>query len=149
MIVPLDLDDERTGGAVLALQRAAYAVEAELVGSDDIPGLRESLDELRATTEHFVGIFDGDVLVAALSYVETDELLDVCRLVVAPASSRRGLGERLIRWALESVARPVTVVSTGSANAPAVALYAKLGFTGLRDEEVVPGLSVTHFELRR
>ena len=50
---------------------------------------------------------------------------------------------------LELVPRPLTVVSTGSANAPAVGLYEKLGFVAVGREEVVPGLVVTHFELHR
>ena len=45
--------------------------------------------------------------------------------------------------------RSATVVSTGSKNAPAIALYEKLGFTEIGRTEPVPGLSVTRFELRR
>ena len=50
---------------------------------------------------------------------------------------------------LELAPRPLTVVSTGSDNAPAVALYEKLGFAAVGREEVALGLVFTHFELHR
>ena len=149
MIRRLDLSDDATAASVLALQRAAYAVEAELIGSDAIPGLHESLDELRDSSEEFVGIFEDGELVAALAYEVTPEVLDISRLVVAPSAFRRGLGEQLVRWVLDAVPRPITIVSTGSRNAPAIALYAKLGFAEVGQAEPVPGLAVTRFELRR
>jgi ribosomal protein S18 acetylase RimI-like enzyme len=149
VIQRLDLGDEATAASVLALQRAAYAVESELIGSDAIPGLHESLEDLRDSPEEFAGVVDDGELVAALAYEVTLEVLDISRLVVAPSAFRRGLGERLVRWVLDAVPRPITIVSTGSRNAPAIALYAKLGFTEVGRAEPVPGLPVTRFELRR
>ncbi len=147
--VRLDLDDDVTSVSVLALQRAAYAVEARLIGSDAIPALRETLGELRRAPEQWIGCGSGPELVAALAYLETPEVLDISRLMVSPAAARRGFGERLVRSILELVPRPMTIVSTGSANAPAVALYRKLGFDAVGEEEVRPSLTVTHFERRR
>lgn len=147
--VPLHLDDDITARSVLELQRAAYAVEARLIGSDEIPGLHETLEDLQGTKETFIGVFDGADLIGVLSYEATAGVLDICRLAVAPSSARRGFGEQLVRWILDAVPRPVTIVSTGSDNAPAVALYAKLGFVAVGEEAVVPGLVVTHFEIRR
>ena len=119
MIRRLDLSDDTTAASVLALQRVrAYAVEAELIGSEAIPGLHESLEELRDSPEEFAGIFDDGELVAALAYEVAPEVLDISRLVVAPSAFRRGLGEQLIRWVLDAVPRPITIVSTGSRNAP-------------------------------
>jgi hypothetical protein len=43
----LDLSDPGTLRRLRDLQRASYAVEAELIGFDGIPALRESLEELR------------------------------------------------------------------------------------------------------
>ncbi len=147
--VALDLADDTELRAVVELQRAAYAVEAQLVGSDAIPALRETPEELRAAPERWIGTYDDGELVAALVYLATPAVLDVSKLVVAPAAARRGHGERLVRRVLDLVPRPTTVVSTGAANVPAVALYRKLGFRAVGDEEAVPGLTVTHFELHR
>lgn len=149
MIRRLDLSDAGVAGSVLALQRAAYAVEAKLIGSDEIPGLHEPVEALTASDEEFVGAFEADQLVAVLAYELTPEALDISRLVVAPTAFRRGLGEQLVRWVLDAMPRPRTIVSTGSKNAPAIALYAKLGFVEVGRAEPVPGLSVTRFEFRR
>jgi hypothetical protein len=57
----LDLSDPGTLRRVWDLPRAAYAVEAELIGFDGIPPLRESLQELLDCGESFLGL-DGDWL---------------------------------------------------------------------------------------
>jgi ribosomal protein S18 acetylase RimI-like enzyme len=145
----LDLRDVDDARSVLALQRAAYAVEARLIGSDEIPGLHESIEGLRESPEAFVGVLDDEELVAALAYEATPDVLDISRLVVAPAAFRRGLGEQLVRWVLDEIPRATTIVSTGSKNAPAMALYVKLGFVEVGHHEPVPGLQVTRFELHR
>ena len=43
VIEPLDLADPATAADVLRVQRAAYRVEAELIGFDGIPPLHEPL----------------------------------------------------------------------------------------------------------
>ena len=100
--------------------------------------------------EQWIGIRSDVELVAALVFLETAEVLDISKLV---RRARRGApgtgGASCVREILDLVPRPTTVVSTGAANAPAVALYRKLGFDAVGDEEVVPGLTVTHFELRQ
>jgi len=45
-LVRLDLSDRRIAQSLLKLQRRAYRIEADLIGSDGIPPLRETLDEL-------------------------------------------------------------------------------------------------------
>ena len=52
-VMLLDLLDASTARQVLALQRMAYRIEADLIGFDDIPPLQESLDELQACKEVF------------------------------------------------------------------------------------------------
>jgi hypothetical protein len=43
----LDIARGEIASAVLDLQRRAYRIEAELIGSDEIPALRESLQSCR------------------------------------------------------------------------------------------------------
>src|SRR5258708_29589571 len=54
----LDLSDPDTLRRLRELQRAAYAVEAELIGFDGIPPLQESLRDLRDCGESFLGLDD-------------------------------------------------------------------------------------------
>jgi GNAT superfamily N-acetyltransferase len=145
-VQPLSLRDSAIAERVLALQRAAYAIEAEWIGSTDIPQLHETLDQLQRSNETWVGITEGSNLVAALAYEAGADQLVISRLVVSPAHARHGFGERLVRWVLASRPHDRAVVSTGSANLPALGLYAKLGFNEVVQEEVVPGLTVTHLQ---
>lgn len=146
-VVPLDLADDRTARSVLALQRAAYAVEAALIGSDGIPALTESLEQLRGRDESWLGLFDSLGLSGALAWCELDDgTVEICGLVVAPRAFRQGIGTSLLDALDEAFPGRPMVVSTGSANAPAIGLYRRRGFSPVREREAAPGLFVTELE---
>ncbi|YCK34165.1 hypothetical protein ACNF49_08735 [Actinomadura sp. ATCC 39365] len=52
---------------LLDLQRAAYAVEAALIGDDRVPPLHEPLSDLLAAPLTWVGAFEGDALLGAIA----------------------------------------------------------------------------------
>ena len=135
--------DPALAAELLALQREAYAVEAALIGDDRIPPLHESLAALRAAPLDWTGACLDGVLAGAVAVSDDGDLVDVHRLVVAPAAARRGIGTALVRSVLAG-GRP-TVVATGRDNTPARALYERLGFVPTGDREVLPGLWVTGF----
>ena len=145
--LPLDLDDESVARSVLALQRESYAVEAGLIGSDGIPQLTETLEELRAAGLEWLGVFDDTGLSGAVCWAVLPEgTVDIHRLVVAPRAFRRGVASALLD-ALDGryPDRPM-LVSTGRENQPARELYRRRGFTVVRDREPIPGLWVTELE---
>jgi GNAT superfamily N-acetyltransferase len=145
-LLRLDVSDQTTAKMLLALQRRAYAVEAELVGSDAIPPLHETLAELQASGETFLGAFIDGELAGAISWRFEDGTLDIHRLVVDPRRSRQGSGSSLVRAALAAEPAAVrAVVQTGAANAPARALYLREGFAHADDIEVAGGLRVSRF----
>lgn len=149
LIRPLDLTDDVTAAAVHRIGRAAYAVEAELIGFDGIPALSESLAELRARPLRWIGALSGaGEITGFLAWEEEEDGSGVCvdRLCVAPAWFRRGIASLLLDHVLTDVlpGRRVTV-TTGAANAPAVALYTRLGFTRGPDFSPVPGLRMASF----
>ncbi|MGW1341455.1 GNAT family N-acetyltransferase [Kribbella sp. NPDC002412] len=149
MIRPLDLSDRALAERVLAIQRAAYAVEAELIGFDGIPPLQEDLDGLMASTEHWLGRYDGDVLVGAVAYEFPDQdTVDISRLIVDPAHARRGHGRALLDHLDQLEPRPVSIVSTGTANTPAINLYKSRGYHETARIEIAPGVTVTQFSRR-
>lgn len=132
---------------MLRLQRAAYAVEAELIGDVRIPALSEDLAGLLSAGLSWLGVVDGERLVGAVGYVETAALVDVQRLVVAPDAARRGIGRALVTEVLRVAGGRQVEVATGRGNAPARALYEGLGFRRVGDVEVLPGLWVSRYEL--
>lgn len=143
-------DDPQLAAELLALQRAAYAVEAELLGSDRIPPLHEGLDELRAVPLRWLGAVDGSGLVGAVAWSVAPEGIDLARLVIAPRAFRRGLGRRLVAAVQDRAAPGERVtVATGRVNAPARRLYEGLGFVAVQHREVEPGLWITRHEWTR
>jgi ribosomal protein S18 acetylase RimI-like enzyme len=146
---PLDLADAGVAAGVLDLQRRAYEVEARLIGSDRIPPLHESLEELQACGETFLGAYLEGRLAAVVSWRFDGATIDLHRLAVLPDFFRRGIGVALLRAALgsEPEARRA-IAQTGAANEPAKQLYRGEGFAELGDREVLPGLWISQFERR-
>ncbi|MGZ0149049.1 GNAT family N-acetyltransferase [Kribbella sp. WER1] len=146
MITTVDVSDRSLAVRLLAIQHAAYAVEAKLIGFDGIPPLQEDLHELMAAPEHWLGVYDGSLLVGAVAYEYPDErTVEISRLIVDPAYARRGYGRALLDRLDELEPRPVSEVSTGSANVPAVNLYTSRGYAETGRVEVAPGIYVTRF----
>lgn len=149
VIRPLDLSDRVLAVRLLTIQHAAYAVEAELIGFDGIPPLQEDLAGLMASTEHWLGRYDGSTLVGAVAYELEDDSVEISRLIVDPAYSRRGHGRALLDHLDAVEPRPVSLVSTGSANTPAVNLYKSRGYTESSRTTIAPGVQLTHFRRGR
>src|SRR5260370_13618956 len=77
----LDLADPGTLQQLRDLQRAAYAVEAGLIGVDGIPPLHETLAELRGCREALLGVCDEAGLPGAVARTPPpDATLDILRL---------------------------------------------------------------------
>ena len=145
----LNLSDPDTLRRLWDLQRASYAVEAELIGFDGIPALHESLEELRDCGESFLGLNDETGLAGAVSWVRLqDDTLDICRLMVHPRAHRRGIATALLDALDRAEPAQRAVVSTGTANHPALGLYKRRGFTPVGTRLIAPGTSLTLLERR-
>jgi ribosomal protein S18 acetylase RimI-like enzyme len=139
-VAGLDLGDGAAADALVTLQRASYAVEAELIGVAELPPMRETAEHLRASGETVLGARRDGRLVGAVGYVRDGDLVDIHRLVVDPAAFRGGIATALLD-ALEARERGAAcwTVGTGAANAPARALYERRGFA-VAEERVVGGI---------
>jgi ribosomal protein S18 acetylase RimI-like enzyme len=145
----LDLGEPRTVEAIVALQRASYRVEAELLGARTLPALTETPRQLRAAGERFLGAFEGERLVGAVAWKRTGPLVDVHRLVVHPDRFRRGIGGRLLDALDEHEADAErVVVATGAANAPARRLYERHGFAPVAERLVGGAIPIVTYERR-
>jgi GNAT superfamily N-acetyltransferase len=145
----LDLTDERVLRQIVEVQRAAYAVEAELIGFDGIPPLHESLDQLRVTDDLFLGVFDDEGLAGAVAWGRIEDgRLHIRRLVVHPRVHRCGIATALLDALDELEPTERTVVSTGTGNTPALTLYRKRGFLPFRTRPLAPGVTITDLERR-
>jgi len=128
--------------AIVDVQRAAYQVEAELIGYDRIPGLVETAADVAALDLTILGVHDDGRLVGLVGYTRGDDVVEIERLAVAPAQFRRGVGQALVAAVHERESDATRFeVSTGAANAPGVGLYTALGYRRV-DTRVLDGCPV-------
>lgn len=128
------------------LQQAAYRVEAELIGWDDLPPLRETVEQLMESEETFVAYIEEGELAGALSYQKRGDQLDIYKMIVDPKHFRKGIARQLLIH-LETIYADVKtiVVSTGARNEPAVQLYLRQGYESAGTKEVAQGLELAFF----
>lgn len=146
MIQELDHRSESTAKAIQRIQRPAYLVEAEMMGFQGIPQLKESTLEIRNSSEVFLGYLEEDRLLGFISYKKETNTIDIYRLVVDPEHFRKGVGRELLTFLLEKYKGMDFIVSTGKANVPAKKLYENYGFIEVEDFEVAPGVFCTALE---
>lgn len=143
MLTALDLHQNTQAAELQALQQAAYRQEAILIGYPDLPPLYETRAMLMACGESVLAWREDGRLLGALGYLHDDLGLDICRLVVAPAAQRRGIARQLLGALFAAHPGQPVRVMTASANLPALALYAQLGFRAVRETTLPDGLRLT------
>lgn len=141
-LAPIDLTDHRVAARVVAIQRTAYRLEADLIGFDGIPGLAEEVEDVRGRSIQWLGSHEDDELVGLIGWTVTGTHCDIDRLAVDPAHHRRGHARALVASLL---VHDRLTVSTGAANTPALRLYESLGFRTVRTEDL-PGVTIVHLE---
>ena len=130
--------DEIADGFVL---RPARAEDAEAIAELDavsfvIPSLTPGVAREQIERAAVLRVLEDTARGRAIGYLQLDTQAAargyVSELVVHPDYQRRGLGEAMLRWALawfrERGLRTATL-TVNTDNAPAIALYRKLGFT--------------------
>lgn len=117
-------------GEVLTVQRAAFASEALIYGTADMPPLTQTLEELRAELADANGWVAriGPRLVGAIRVRETDELLLIGRIAIAPDMQGSGIGRSLLQAAESDTRAPEAELFTGSLSEANVRLYENCGY---------------------
>lgn len=146
MISPINIQNSEIAARIRDIQLVSYPVEAELIGFDDLPPLRDTVETLLTCGETFYGYMEEDVIVGAMSYSLEDEQLHICRMMVHPEHFRKGIADQLLGHFMKQHPASKKAVTTGALNIPAIRLYQKHGFELVREIEVEPGLSLAWLE---
>jgi len=128
-IKKIDLSDEVSVAQILTLQKLAYSREAELVGYANIPALFDTKQSIRHSSEQFTGLYVESQLIGLISTLQSDQVLEICRLVVHPQHTGKKYATKLLIHI--EVSQPCAnriIVSTAEKNHSALALYRKNGF---------------------
>ena len=128
-----------------AVAQAAYTLEAQWMGCADFPPLRESLDELRQSSDSFLVFQQSGSIIGGLSFHRSTDTVAITRLFVSPGHLRQGIATALLSE-LESRLFPMTrlTVSTGAANTAAILLYKRFGFKTASASTSAEGIPLLH-----
>ena len=148
MIKQINHQDRQTAKQILDVQIPAYKIEAQIIGFDGIPQLRDTVETIENSTELFIGYIHENQIIAFLSYSKDENEYQICRLVVQPAYFKQGIARKLLKYFVNEIVIPheKVIVSTGADNVPAINLYKSEGFAFLKNIEVAPNFYISLFE---
>ena len=147
MIKKLMINDPTAAKEIWNLQQASYQIEADLIGFQELPPLKESIEDVMALNEEFFGYYMDGLLAGAISIEKEDsDSMTICRMMVHPDFHRKGIASSLLDEVFTNTTIEQWKVTTGAANMPAKNLYIKHGFREVKEFEVVPGLMISAFE---
>ncbi|WP_091231541.1 GNAT family N-acetyltransferase [Microbacterium sp. 3J1] len=128
---------ETDAGEVLTLQRAAFVSEAQIYGSADMPPLTQTLAEVESELRAGSGLTAriGGRLVGAIRYVESDGMLLIGRIAIAPDMQGEGIGRTLLDAAEKASTADVAELFTGSLSEANIRLYEACGY---RESQRIP-----------
>lgn len=149
MIKKIDIRDRNIAREILSIQIPSYKVEAEIIGYDEIPPLKDTVDTLQLCGEIFFGYYSKEDIRGAISIKIDDDEMDIHRLIVHPDHFRKGIAQKLLSFLEITFAVKTIKVATGSKNSPAVALYEKNGFQVINEITINEQLSLTFFEKKQ
>ncbi|MBM7651171.1 GNAT family N-acetyltransferase [Neobacillus cucumis] len=146
MIKKIDITNPKFANKVLDVQLLSYRVEAELIGFNEIPPLKDTVETLQQCGEKFYGCYINEELSGVISIKIENGVMDIHRLFVHPKHFRRKIGKMLLDFIqTHEKGFETIIVSTGSKNVPAINFYQKNGFSKTREEKVTEGLLLTFF----
>ncbi|RFU64476.1 GNAT family N-acetyltransferase [Peribacillus saganii] len=150
MLVKLNNANRETAIEILRIQIPAYKAEAAIIGFDGIPQLTDTVETIMDCPETFIGYNLKEELAGCISFTETEQEIDICRLVVHPDHYRKGIARQLVNYIVTELSKDRSIiVSTGALNTPAKNLYKNFGFIEVRDAEVGPGIFITLLEKKQ
>ena len=146
MIKVIDISNSKNAEDVLNIQIPSYKVEAEIIGSYEIPPLKDTIYTLQHCGETFFGYYENEELCGVISIKVDDDDVDIHRLIVHPNHFRKGIAQLLLNFIETKFQIETIKVATGSKNIPAVSFYKKNRFRNIKEAIVNEQLSLTFFE---
>lgn len=140
-VTRLDLDDDAVAEAVWEISRAAYQVEADLLGVAQCAAAHQRGVQLRRLGLCWLGAYADRHLAGVLGYRQVEAGLELRRLAVDPCRFRTGVASGLLA-ALPPAA--VITVRASVGNAPALALYARHGFVPRGESILDSGIRIKY-----
>jgi ribosomal protein S18 acetylase RimI-like enzyme len=141
VIEPARVED---AAEILAVQKLAYAIEAQLYNAFDIPPLTEKLGDLESEFEEYIflkALIDGRLVGSVRARMEGEITCYVGRLAVHPDFQGHGIGTRLMTEIESYFPEAVRFeLFTGHKSSRNIHIYEKLGYQVYNRKEVAPDI---------
>ncbi|TSB46052.1 GNAT family N-acetyltransferase [Alkalicoccobacillus porphyridii] len=144
IIRELALQQDDIAQEVWQLQMQSYRVEADLIGLDDFPPLRQTLADLKQSKEVYYGCHDQNVLMGVLSLEFKKNSILITRVIVHPTHFRKSVAKALLLF-VDSFKSESIMVSTASNNIPAIQLYLSNGYQKIKEVHMPEGIIMATF----
>lgn len=148
MIKSLHNNKVEVARQIRAVFQRSYAVEAVLLKATVFPPLERPLESFLEMDTKFFGCFEGEELAGVVEVNHRADYTKINSLVVCPQYFRRGIGRRLVQFVFDEFDAELFLVETGADNAPAIALYEKLGFREIEQWDTEIGIRKVKFDRR-
>ena len=138
-----DLDE------ILRLQYLAYQSEAALFGTDDIPPLKQTLDEVIAEYEKGIIlklVTDDNVIIGSVRAREENKTVYIGKLMVHPDHRHKGYGTRLLTEIEKCFTCERYELFTSTRSVDNIRLYEKNGYKEYKREALNNELIFVYME---
>ena len=137
---------------ILALQKISYRSEAELYGSDSVPALGQTMEEITADFDRMIflkAVANGKI-VGSIRGRRDGDTAHISRVAVHPYFQGKGLATRLIKQ-IEQEVGDVRIYEafTGHNSMRNIHLYEKMGYQQVRTEPFTPTVNWVYLQKER
>ena len=134
---------------ILTLQYLSYQSEAALFGTNDIPPLRQTLNEV--IDEYKVGVIlkmvdEDDVIIGSVRAKESNETVSIGKLMVHPDYRGKGYGTKLLSEIEQYFPNRRYELFTSTRSVNNIRLYQKFGYRIICEKAVNHELTFVNME---
>ena len=134
---------------ILALQKTAFAAEAQLVNDWNIPPLTQTLDELADDWRKGImlkAVNEGGPIIGTVRGHMAPDGFYICRLAVQPQWQGRGCGSALLEAMIARAEPNRLVLFTSTKSERNLRLYERFGFKPFKKSTTATGVTLVWLE---
>ena len=133
---------------ILELQYLAYQTEAALFGTNDIPPLKQTLEEVKAEFRDgtIIIVKDGSKIIGSVRMKEKDNTVYIGKLMVHPDYRRKGIGSSLLSEVEKIYPHRRYELFTSTRSVDNIRLYKSLGYKIFDEKDITEDITFVYLE---
>lgn len=135
---------------ILALQHLAYQSEARLFSNQDIPPLRQTIEDLTGEYQksgvEFWKVQSQGRIIGSVRTERVKDTVFIGKLMVHPDCQKQGIGSQMMKMLEQVHSRCRMELFTSTRSLSNIRLYEKLGYQKFREQKVNEELTLVFME---